>query len=137
MIGFSETQDTIKYTLFESSRDLERSKLTTLTTGVQVMLCRFRGFERWEIQAFLFDKSAFKSRAAALKFNPTNQPNSQKARARQKALTQGSIQDSGHSTFQVRSERGRVVDTRISIGYTYSRNRVYALCSHIVTSDLS
>jgi len=68
MIGFSETQDTIKYTVLESSRELERSKLKPLTAGVQVMFCRFRGSSRWEIQAFLFDKAVFKSQQEARAF---------------------------------------------------------------------
>jgi len=68
MIGFSENQNTIKYTVLESSRELERSKLKPLVAGVQVMFCRFRGSQRWEIQAFLFDKSVFKSRTDAKAF---------------------------------------------------------------------
>jgi hypothetical protein len=54
--------------VLESSRELERSKLKPLVAGVQVMFCRFRGSSRWEIQAFLFDKRSFKSRAEAKVF---------------------------------------------------------------------
>ncbi|MGD6810857.1 MAG: hypothetical protein ACQCN3_14260 [Candidatus Bathyarchaeia archaeon] len=68
MIGFSETQDSIRFTVLESSRELERSKLKPLVAGVQVMFCRFRGSSRWEIQAFFFDKAVFKSRAQAKAF---------------------------------------------------------------------
>jgi hypothetical protein len=68
MIGFSEGEKTIKFTVLESSRELERSKLKPLTAGVQVIFCRFRGCQRWEIQAFLFDKAVFKSQLEARAF---------------------------------------------------------------------
>ncbi|MCW3996297.1 MAG: hypothetical protein NWE98_09170 [Candidatus Bathyarchaeota archaeon] len=68
MIGFSESDQSIRFTVLESSRELERSKLKPLTAGVQVMFCRFRGCQRWEIQAFLFDKAVFKNQQEARTF---------------------------------------------------------------------
>ena len=65
MVGFSENQQTIKYTVLESSLELERSKLKPLAAGIQVMFCRFRGSRRWEIQAFLFDKRIIKNQTEA------------------------------------------------------------------------
>jgi hypothetical protein len=48
-----------------------------------------------------------------LNFNPTNQPTfCQKARARQKARKQSSIQGSETQHFQFKSGKGRVVEVK-------------------------
>jgi len=64
---------------------------------------------------------------AILAICSSNQPTKTVPSEQKKAVTQSSIQDSEHSIFSSKIERGRVLDIRVNIGIEYSRNRVYAL----------